>query len=994
MTYLIIQVLSLLVAATVLGFAIGWLIRAFNANRVENKLNDELNRSSRSIPPLKEALSRAQADTEDRENMISALRETLGQRQNALEDALHTQRAIETQRDQIEEQMALTTSELERTNREQSEEAEQRYQTLQTEMDDERERMLKELQGKESALTHANDESDRLKSLIDQLRESSEEFQEGNAQRDDEIERLNQSLLQADELKGDLEIEISKLRQALADTETQLQTRVADLTDAVNIEKAFLDSARDTVARGEAKLELLDEQMKDRGRELERMEAQAKHQNNAFEKLQLQYMAARSEQASRETENTGKIAKLEDELDRQKDLLEKAESQIRADTRSRDKLQDDLNRLHKEMREASNAGQEKENHLTAELEKNRAVAAKAVSDADNVVVGLKKKLEQAKENAKKDRKDISVLQKALEKEHQEHKESQGQLIAEVEKDNKVQERKINALEREVSAGKAATSEARKEVEQQKALAAEKLENEKDKVQVKLDSAKEKLAEERGRFKEEMLAGIKSAEKLEKELKAQKNKVAALERTLDADKANHDKVVQKLVASEQKAKDKTADEKENAQIKVDILKDKLNEERNRNKEVLNAEKKNANQLEGQLKAQIDKVDQLEKAFAKSENELANAAREIEVLEQKNSEDAQREKEKAQAGIDLAKDKLEDERQQFKETLEKQQNALDKADDDKNSLQDAVGTLEKSLVQEKLKLEKAAQKLTAIEQVGADKVAYEKDKAQAKIETLNDKLAEEKSRKNKAESENRSNQDKLDLANGKLEQADKDLNDAKLQEEKQTRQIDKLSDALEEQRLIVAEIKAEKQNVDDALKDTVTELKMAEKSGTEARAQADAGKIQLDAFERDLARANQTLDSLHRKLDDREKAIEVRTRERDQYGLQIQGMKDQLKEMKDQIADLSITNEILEKDQKKNELGWQEKITKQSSIEADLRAHIKKLEALVSAELRNARQGILTRIGDMEAALDIESQRVDELDKKAKDKVVTIVERKVS
>ena len=125
MTYLIIQVLTLLIAATILGFAIGWLIRAFSAKRVENGLKNRMDKDARTIPSLREALSRAEADTEDRESMITALRDNLSDRSQALQDALQNQREIEEHRDQIEEQLNSATADLEREIKDQADENEQ-----------------------------------------------------------------------------------------------------------------------------------------------------------------------------------------------------------------------------------------------------------------------------------------------------------------------------------------------------------------------------------------------------------------------------------------------------------------------------------------------------------------------------------------------------------------------------------------------------------------------------------------------------------------------------------------------------------------------------------------------------------------------------------------------------------------------------------------------------------------------------------------------------
>ena len=112
MSYLITQILLLLVLATLLGLGIGWIVRAIGASRREKRLSDEINRTSEQIPPLKEALFAADSATRNQQETISALRSKLDERDSALNDAEITQREIEQQRDSIENQVGLVNAEL------------------------------------------------------------------------------------------------------------------------------------------------------------------------------------------------------------------------------------------------------------------------------------------------------------------------------------------------------------------------------------------------------------------------------------------------------------------------------------------------------------------------------------------------------------------------------------------------------------------------------------------------------------------------------------------------------------------------------------------------------------------------------------------------------------------------------------------------------------------------------------------------------------------
>ena len=205
---------------------------------------------------------------------------------------------------------------------------------------------------------------------------------------------------------------------------------------------------------------------------------------------------------------------------------------------------------------------------------------------------------------------------------------------------------------------------------------------------------------------------------------------------------------------------------------------------------------------------------------------------------------------------------------------------------------------------------------------------------------------------------------------------------------------MKDSLAEQQDEIAESKFAKAAVDDELKQLIANLQSAEKSEAESRAEVQNAKLQLQTLERELDNANRSLDGVNNKLENREEQLESRTRERDKYDHQSEALRNQLASLEDEIAGLAAANENILDESKRIEKTWQEKITKKSSIESELRAHIKKLEALIAAELRNARHGIMTRIDDMEAVLDTESRRVEDIERKSETSVMSIVERKVS
>ena len=107
-----------------------------------------------------------------------------------------------------------------------------------------------------------------------------------------------------------------------------------------------------------------------------------------------------------------------------------------------------------------------------------------------------------------------------------------------------------------------------------------------------------------------------------------------------------------------------------------------------------------------------------------------------------------------------------------------------------------------------------------------------------------------------------------------------------------------------------------------------------------------------------------------------------------------IRDRLKKLLAKHSDLKKDHNDLQQDASKNEKTWTETIHQYRSIEAELRAHIRKLEQMVAKELRHARQGLLSRIGDMEATLAEERMHSDRLDKVANENTMTIVKTKAS
>ena len=81
MLYLIFQVLQILLIATLLGVALGWVLRRFKANKAEEKLKERIRQSEAGIQPIKAALTAAESDRRPRSKHRQATSQTVRLRQ-------------------------------------------------------------------------------------------------------------------------------------------------------------------------------------------------------------------------------------------------------------------------------------------------------------------------------------------------------------------------------------------------------------------------------------------------------------------------------------------------------------------------------------------------------------------------------------------------------------------------------------------------------------------------------------------------------------------------------------------------------------------------------------------------------------------------------------------------------------------------------------------------------------------------------------------------
>jgi len=146
--------------------------------------------------------------------------------------------------------------------------------------------------------------------------------------------------------------------------------------------------------------------------------------------------------------------------------------------------------------------------------------------------------------------------------------------------------------------------------------------------------------------------------------------------------------------------------------------------------------------------------------------------------------------------------------------------------------------------------------------------------------------------------------------------------------------------------------------------------------------------------DLATAKAANDQNIQKIEKRDGELFDRTRERDNLESQLAALQDQINRLSIQHSDLTQAHNSLQLDAKNNEKEWLERLANYRSLEAELRAHIKKLEQMVSKELRHARHGLLSRIDDMETTLAEERLNTDRLNEVNKTSTLTIVDKKAS
>jgi len=222
-----------------------------------------------------------------------------------------------------------------------------------------------------------------------------------------------------------------------------------------------------------------------------------------------------------------------------------------------------------------------------------------------------------------------------------------------------------------------------------------------------------------------------------------------------------------------------------------------------------------------------------------------------------------------------------------------------------------------------------------------------------------------------------------------QAKQNLELAQKENREKDNALTKLEKALDTERGALRDAMAANNKSSEKLDKLNRALSDAEKQQSKTLAELTRSNDNVKTMENDLAKARAANDQYQEKLEVQDGALNDRTRERDILENQLASLQDQINRLTTQHSDLTQAHNGLQLDSKNNEKEWLERLANYRTLEAELRAHIKKLEQMVSKELRHARHGLLSRIDDMEATLAEEKLNTDR-----KENPLTIVDKKAS
>lgn len=499
MLYLIVQVLQILVIATVLGFLLGWILRKIKATRVEEELKSRLHQSEESIQPIKKALEDAQGDIEGRDNSIAALQTRLRGLDDRLTAELDQEKNAVRQVDQALADANGRRAELENRLAE----------------------MRVRLENNDAAKEKVQSECAALQREINSLQIS-----------------LNDSVNKRDaaiaDLKRNLEQESREHQRATA------QLAAAEVEKEKSLSK--IEALKKELADKNTDLKLAQSEIAALRREIESLQAQLTRLQQIHDKkvADLEQVSAARQAVSDESnkrlaENASTIGRLEGEIARLLDKAAQAASEQLGFQQDRDSLNLELAGLR-----------ERKNTLQADLDKEAAEAKRKLDLHQQKIDALTAELnknEKQLEDVEKQRRDAMA-----------HLEANRVSAERADKDRASLEQKLGILESRLEAQQREADQKVAELKESLAQAdADKLDGQKkqrdleDKMQTLKDDLSARITD--GKLAAKQREGLeRDVASLEKEVANLNAEAITLKSDLDKSKNDHNNKIAELKAA--------------------------------------------------------------------------------------------------------------------------------------------------------------------------------------------------------------------------------------------------------------------------------------------------------------------------------------------------------------------------------------------------------------------------------------------------------------
>ncbi len=376
MLYLISQVLLLLLIASLLSAAIGWLCRRFVSDSAHA---DEIRSHQRAGRRQVAEIDDLRQELTDRNSEVADLNSRLHHTRNAIDGA-------EAERNGLFKDLEKMRG------------LESNYQATSAELD----RVEQERANAAAALQRALNAQAQKEAEVQQLQQSDFDHQEqlrastaavGNleeviASLNKDITRQNVAAEKAARQQAILAGDIDKLEQKLAASEALNGQKIADLEKNLRNEKDSLATARQAITAGEEKIRGLEALLAERANERARLEQLTVKQQQEIAALQRELNQLQKDVAESKSSNQKAVSDLEHALDRQSGLAATASNEAANQSKLNGKLQQDIDRLQRDLQDARASASNDNAQANQQLEQQKRAAA----EANSIAASLEDKL--------------------------------------------------------------------------------------------------------------------------------------------------------------------------------------------------------------------------------------------------------------------------------------------------------------------------------------------------------------------------------------------------------------------------------------------------------------------------------------------------------------------------------------------------------------------------------------------------------------------------